>query len=83
MWTRKFWADLAERSVRAAIWAALGTLGANATGTLTGIDWLGVANIAGYAFVLAALASVVGGRIGADNSGSFLPETVDPPAPRD
>lgn len=85
MWTRKFWADLAERSVKAALWALLGTLGADATGTLSGVDWLGALNVAGYALVIAVIANILGTKVaglGAENSASFLPETIDPPAPR-
>src|SRR4051794_16682592 len=85
MWSRKFWADLAERSIKAALWALLGTLGADATGTLTGVDWLGALNVAGYALAIAVIANILGTKVaglGAENSASFLPETIDPPAPR-
>ena len=85
MWSKKFFADLAERSVKAAAWALLGTLGAGATGTLTGVDWLSALNVAGYTLVIAVLANLVGTKVvglGADNSASFLPEKDDPPAPR-
>lgn len=84
MWSKKFLADLMERSIKAALWALLGTLGADATGTLTGVDWPGALNVAGYAFAIAVIANVLGTKagIGAPNSASFLPETVDPPAPR-
>lgn len=85
MWSKKFFADLAERSVKAAAWALLGTLGAGATGTLTGVDWLSALNVAGYTLVIAVLANLVGTKVvglGADNSASFLPEKADPPAPR-
>lgn len=84
MWSRKFWADLAERSVKAALWALLGTLGADATGTLTGVDWIGALNVAGYALVIAVVANVLGTKVaglGAENSASFLPEKIDPPRP--
>lgn len=85
MWSRKFWADLAERSIKAALWALFGTLGANATGTLTGVDWRGALNVAGYALVIAVIANILGTKVaglGASNSASFLPESIDPPAPR-
>jgi hypothetical protein len=83
MWTKKFWLDVLERSVKAAGWSVAGTLGAGATGTLTGVDWPGVLNVAGFVFVAAALgALLVGGRVGAENSASWLPEKSDPPAPR-
>ena len=85
MWSKKFFADLAERSLKAAAWALLGTLGAGATGTLTGVDWLSALNVAGYTLVIAVLANLVGTKVvglGADNSASFLPEKDDPPAPR-
>jgi hypothetical protein len=85
MWSRKFWLDLAERSLKAGAWALLGTLGAGATGTLTGVDWLGALNVAGYALVIAVLANLLGTKVvglGASNSASFLPEKNDPPAPR-
>lgn len=81
MWSRQFWADLVERSVKAAIWSVLGTLGANATGTLTGVDWLSVLNVAGYTLVIAGLANLVGTKVvglGANDSASFLPESLDP-----
>lgn len=82
MWTKQFWADLLERSVRASVWSLLATLGANATGTLTGVDWAGTLNVAGFAFVLATLASLVGAKAGAKDSASFLPKSLDPPKPK-
>lgn len=84
MWSRKFWLDLLERSTKAAGWSVFGTLGAGAAGTLTGVDWLGVLNVAGFVLVVAALGNFLGARagLGAPNSASFLPEQTDPPAPR-
>lgn len=83
MWTRKFWADLLERAVKAAGWSLLATLGADATGTISGVDWVGAVNVAAYAFAIAVLGGlVVGSQVGAGNSASWLPETEDPPAPR-
>jgi hypothetical protein len=79
MWSKAFWADLAERSIRAAVWALLGTFGASATGTLTGVDWPGALNAAGFALVFAALAALVGAKTGAKDSASFLPAKLDPP----
>lgn len=79
MWTRQFWADLLERSVRATVWSLLATLGAGATGTLTGVDWAGALNVAGFAFALATLAGLAGSRAGAKDSASFLPASLDPP----
>lgn len=82
MWTRQFWADLLERSIRATVWSLLATFGANATGTLSGVDWAGALNVAGFAFVLASLASLVGAKTGAKDSASFLPAKLDPPKPK-
>jgi hypothetical protein len=83
MWSKKFWLDLLERSIKAALWSVAATIGADATGTISGVDWLAVLNVAGYAFLAATLAGVlIGGQIGARNSASFLPESQDPPAPR-
>ena len=82
MWTKEFWADLIERAVKAAVWSVLGLLGVGATGTLTGVDWLAVLNVAGYTFVIAVLLNLVGNKVvklGAPDSASFLPPSLDPP----
>lgn len=83
MWTKKFWLDLLERSIKAAGWSCLAVIGADQTGTISGVDWLGVLNVAGYALVVATVGGLlIGSRVGAENSASWLPEKADPPAPQ-
>lgn len=79
--TRRFWADTFERAIRAACWAVVGGQGASATpGIDLSVPLRGQVLAAGYAFLACVLFSVaVGGRMGAPDSASTLPATVDPP----
>lgn len=84
MWSKQFWADLAERAVKAAVWAAGAVILADKTGTLTGVDWLALLNVAGYALVASIVVNFAAAKagVGAKDSASLLPASLDPPKKR-
>lgn len=70
MLTGTWWADSAERSIRAAASAALGTFGAGQLGLLD-VDWGLAGSIAGMAAVVSWLTSVVAGGTGDRETAGF------------
>ena len=60
--TRKFWHDLAERTVSTAAQAALGGVTADAFGLLNIESWQGVGVLAGTAGLVAVLKAFAVGR---------------------
>jgi len=70
MWTKKFWADAAERIASTAAQAAVGALGSAAL--IQRVDWGFVLGTAGFAAVAAAVKAIAAARLGpSDGAGLF------------
>lgn len=72
MWTRAFWAALAERTVRTIAQALAAVLIAAGTGLLD-TDWLTAGSVALMAGVLSALTSIATGSVTGDPAISEAP----------
>lgn len=70
-WTLAFWQDAAERAVRAAAGAALGTIGADGLG-LRAAGWEALGTTAGLAALASIFVSLVGSRVGDLGTASLL-----------
>lgn len=74
MYTRQFWLDTLERTLRTFVQAGAASL------VVTGLDdWAAALKIALGAGVLAVATSLGASRTGASDSASLLPANVDPP----
>ena len=82
MWSRKFWAAAGERATRAAAWYVLSTVGVVNNVVHHAVPWSAVGIGTATVFGLSVMASIAGSGVGASNSPSLLPESIDPPAPR-
>ena len=67
---KTFFKDMAERAIKTFAQAAIGALGAGATG-LIGIDWQNILSIAGFATLISILTSIASLNIG-DNTASLV-----------
>lgn len=72
--TGLFWADAAERAVRAAASSALGAIGGEAIG-LFDVAWGTVASVAGLASAVSLLMSIVAGTSGDPVTAGFTTDT--------
>lgn len=81
MFTRQFWLDLVERAVKTFAQALLGAIGGDAAISGVHLPWTAKLAAAGMAAGISALSSLVGTGVGAPDSGSWLPQNVDPPQP--
>lgn len=70
MWTATFWKRTAERVVRAAAWAAGGSIAA--TALVQDLDWAVVGDTAGTAALLCLLACLAGSAKGDPKSPSLI-----------
>ncbi|QDK70356.1 holin [Lactococcus protaetiae] len=67
---KTFFKDMSERAIKTFAQAAIGALGAGATG-LIGIDWANILSIAGFATLISILTSIASLNIG-DNTASLV-----------
>lgn len=66
-----FFKDMAERAIKTFFQAAVGALGAGATG-LIGVDWVNVLSIAGFAVLVSVATSFGSFKFGADGTASLV-----------
>lgn len=73
MFSRRFWLDTAERSVRAFVAALVAALGTGAAG-IVGMPWVSALNLAAGAAALSFLGCLVTSGVGPSDSASVLDE---------
>lgn len=69
MWTSKFWKDAAERVIRTAAQAAIGSFGT--TAVVQEVDWRIVAGTTAVAAITSLLMAIAAGATGDPESASF------------
>lgn len=73
MWSKRFWLELLERSLRAAAGSLVG-LWVTGTGfSLFAIDWKASLGVAGGAAVFSVAASLLGSQVGDKDTPALLP----------
>ena len=73
LWTKKYWADVAERAVRTFAQALVAMWEVGQLTDLADVDWVTSASVAGMAALLSVLMSVGAGLMPAKGNASFLP----------
>lgn len=71
MWSRSFWAQVAERAVKTFAQTAAALLGADGLGLLD-VDWTAVGSVAGMAALVSAFTSIASGPVGPSGSPSLV-----------
>lgn len=79
--TAEFWADAAERAIRASAASALSVLGANDLGMIKLADGRLALTVAAGAAALSLLMSVAASGVGDRRSAGFLTGTIGPSEP--
>lgn len=77
MFTKAFWLDLAERVISTFAQSLLGAFTADGLGL--NLTWRGSLAVAGLASLASLLKCLAALKVGAPDSASLLPESVDPP----
>ncbi|MBM9467277.1 holin [Nakamurella leprariae] len=79
IFTRVFWKDAVERSLRTGAQNIAATWSAAGVGSLIGVDWKAAASIAGFGILYSLVTSVAAGALTNTEGASLVVEAVDPP----
>ena len=75
MWTRAFWKDSAERSIKTFAQTAVSFLVIGTTGVLE-VDWEQIVSVSGVAALASILTSIASDRVGTKGTASLVKDEV-------
>ena len=75
MWSRKFWQDSAERSIKTFAQTAVSFLVIGTTGVLE-VNWEQIVSVSGIAALASVLTSIASDRVGTKGTASLVKDEV-------
>ena len=75
MWSRKFWQDSAERSIKTFAQTAVSFLVIGTTGVLE-VNWEQIVSVSGIAALASILTSIASDRVGTKGTASLVKDEV-------
>ena len=75
MWTKKFWQDSAERSIKTFAQTAVSFLVIGTTGVLD-VDWEQIISVSGVAALASILTSIASDHVGTKGTASLVKDEV-------